>query len=484
MRTSFPPMHTSRAHVPHSAAVACARATPCYFGRAPTPPSQPQPTEKSACSTQDAARDTCRLSHEPASSREHLTGVRVPKDPGERGSVRNQPRSTTLRRREGECAQRVRARHAPRRSAAQQVTAAPASCSGDIDRLVVAQHNVDIAGAAEDDGAALVDVSRHEVKHPVDGALEHARRRDAARGLDDESHGEALVEDAQLAAGRLLVGRVDEAAAVEDGAVHVRHHRAHVARGVLVVLKVINRFLDGLVPVGRVALVARVDLLAAALGELHVGVRVNELAEGRGEREALDLARLEAHDQLSRRPVHAVARGNDVVAGAEDVLDGAQRALRHLLVDGEDGSGGHVAVDVRRAVERVEGDAEAAGVFLGNDDRLLILLRDEDAARARLDERVDEDVVGEDIELLLVVAARVLLTVHAEEAGDASLGARTRGGLAREAELRHEHSQLQVLGVGHQPLRQRREVALRRHILNRHLLVGHGCCFLLLGCYD
>eukprot|EP00966_Prymnesium_polylepis_P292341 6751455-Prymnesium_polylepis.1 len=55
------------------------------------------------------------------------------------------------------------------------------------------------------------------------------------------------------------------------------------------------------------------------------------------------------------------------------------------------------------------------------------------------------------IELLLVVAARVLLTVHAEEAGDASLGARTRGGLAREAELRHEHSQLQVLGVGHQP---------------------------------
>ena len=55
------------------------------------------------------------------------------------------------------------------------------------------------------------------------------------------------------------------------------------------------------------------------------------------------------------------------------------------------------------------------------------------------------------IELLLVVAARVLLAVHAEEARNARLRARARGGLAREAELRHQHGELQVLGVRHEP---------------------------------
>ena len=45
----------------------------------------------------------------------------------------------------------------------------------------------------------------------------------------------------------------------------------------------------------------------------------------------------------------------DVVAGAQDVRDGAQRRLRDALVDGEDGAGAHVAIDVGRAIERVEG---------------------------------------------------------------------------------------------------------------------------------
>ena len=166
-------------------------------------------------------------------------------------------------------------------------------------------------------------------------------------------------------------------------------------------------------------------------------MRVDELAEGGIEGEALDLALLEAHHELGRRAVHAVAGRDDVVARTEDVNDLADRAGRGALVDGEDRAGRDVAVDVRRAVERVERDAEAARVLLRHDDRLLVLLGDEDAARARLDERVDEEVVREDVELLLVVAGRVLLARHAEEVGDARLRARARGRLAGERELRH-----------------------------------------------
>ena len=44
------------------------------------------------------------------------------------------------------------------------------------------------------------------------------------------------------------------APAVEDGAVHVAHHRADVARGVLVLLAPVDVVEDGEVPVGRVAL--------------------------------------------------------------------------------------------------------------------------------------------------------------------------------------------------------------------------------------
>ena len=243
---------------------------------------------------------------------------------------------------------------------------------------------------------------------------------------------------------------------------HVGHHRAHIARRVPARFEVLHRLLAGLVPQERIALVARVDLLAAVGREAHVGMRVDEFAERRVEREALHLALLEAQHELRRCAVHAVAGHHDVVAGAEDVLHSAQRRGREALVHGEDGARAHVAVDVRRAIERVERDAEAARELLRHDDRLLILLGDEDAARARFEERVDKDVVGENVELLLVIATRVLLAVHAEQVGDAGLGARTRGGLACECKLRHEHCELSQSASQYGESRARRSVSTWR----------------------
>mmetsp|Transcript_32237 Transcript_32237/g.99729 ORF Transcript_32237/g.99729 Transcript_32237/m.99729 type:complete len:204 (+) Transcript_32237:466-1077(+) len=189
-------------------------------------------------------------------------------------------------------------------------------------------------------------------------------------------------------------------------------------------------------------------------------MRVHEFAERRVEREALDALALEAEHELRRGAVHAVARGDDVGADAEHVRDGAQLAGRLLLVDREDRARRDVAVDVRRAVEGVEADAEAARPVLGADDGLLVFLRDEDAARPALDERVDEDVVRQHVELLLVVARRVLVARHAEEVRDARLGARARRRLAGQRHLRHQDRQLLVLERRHEVLGERVELGV------------------------
>mmetsp|Transcript_36611 Transcript_36611/g.78109 ORF Transcript_36611/g.78109 Transcript_36611/m.78109 type:complete len:360 (+) Transcript_36611:284-1363(+) len=290
--------------------------------------------------------------------------------------------------------------------------------------LVATEDRLDVALGAEDYGAAVVDAGGDEVEHALHAAVEHAGRGDAARRLHDEGHREALVQHAQLASRALLVGGVYEDAAVEDGAMHVGDHRSDVARGVLVALEPLDRVLDRLVPAEVVALVARVDLLPSVLGELHICMRVDELAKRRVQREAINTSTTEAKYELGRGTVHTVASNNDVIARAQNVVDDTRSGALLLLVDGEDGASAHVTVDVGGAVERVERNAEAAHLVLGDYDRVLVLLGDEHGARTRVDERRNEDVVREHVQLLLVVTRRVLLTSHTKEAGNASLGTR------------------------------------------------------------
>ena len=95
------------------------------------------------------------------------------------------------------------------------------------------------------------------------------------------------LSEAHLSVGRVVSGRVAEHAAVEERAVDVGHHRAHVARGVRLrglpvwtrrrVLLAVDELLHRLVPFALVALVDRVDLPARL--NPHVRVRQNELAD-------------------------------------------------------------------------------------------------------------------------------------------------------------------------------------------------------------
>jgi len=76
-------------------------------------------------------------------------------------------------------------------------------------------------------------------------------------------------------------------------------------------------------------------------------------------------------------------------------------------VDGEDGADGHTGVQVGGTVDGVAGDGVAGVLGVLEEDDVLLLLRDEQGALAAGAHSLDEKVVGDDVELLLLVAGRV-----------------------------------------------------------------------------
>lgn len=227
--------------------------------------------------------------------------------------------------------------------------------------------------------------------------------------LENHGHGGALVEDAELALGALLVGGVGKDASVEEGAVGVGDHGANVAGrvGLAVVLGLLEGVEVGdgvLFPVERVALVDRVD--GAGAGHLHAGVGEDELADAVVEGEAVDAGALHGEDELGRGAVHGEAGGDELGARLEDIGLGALGALGQL-VDGEDGADGNAGVEVGGAVDGVAGDGVAGAGGVAEIDNVLFFLGDEQRALVGGAHGLDEEVVGDDVELLLVVAGAV-----------------------------------------------------------------------------
>ena len=92
------------------------------------------------------------------------------------------------------------------------------------------------------------------------------------------------------------------------------------------------------------------------------------------------------------------------------------------MVDAEDGAGGDRGVDVGGAVERVEDDDVVAVVRLLDRDRDVLFLGRDDAGPAADSQNFAEDLVGDDVELLLVLARGVPGAAgEAGHAGDARL---------------------------------------------------------------
>mmetsp|Transcript_17531 Transcript_17531/g.44460 ORF Transcript_17531/g.44460 Transcript_17531/m.44460 type:complete len:311 (+) Transcript_17531:201-1133(+) len=275
------------------------------------------------------------------------------------------------------------------------------------------EEHVNVASAADKDRRTLVNGIRHDVQDAL-----KARGALAASLLHDHRHGVGLVEQAKFAVLALLVSRVQEDAAVEQGAVQIGHHRAYVARRVGLVggLDAVNKVGHRGVPVLAVALVDRVDGLGV-LRDLDVLVGEDELADAGVVGEDVD-AFAKSEDHLGRGAVHAVARGHEFRAGLQDILD--RRLLVDIaLVNAENGADGHVAVDVARAVERIE-DGAVLAVGAVDNDHVLDLLRHHDANLGRVLEGADEVVVGQNVKLLHLLALhvdRALQPIHAEDAG-------------------------------------------------------------------
>lgn len=234
----------------------------------------------------------------------------------------------------------------------------------------------------------------------------------------DHGHGRTLVQDAQLALGIPLVGRVGKDAAVQEGAVCVGDHAANVAGavglavGVLGVLERVKVAFRLVLPVERVALVDRVD--GAAGRDAHVGVRQDEFAQGIVEREAVNAAALHGDDELRRGAVHGEASGDELGAGFQQVRCAAG-AVFGQLVHAKNGADGDTGVEVAAAVDGVAGDRVTGLWVFGKVNDLLLLLRDQHGTLARGAHGGNEEVIANDIELLLVVAGGI---GGAREAGE------------------------------------------------------------------
>ena len=262
----------------------------------------------------------------------------------------------------------------------------------------------------------------------------------AAGLLDDEGEGVRLVEQAQLAAGGLAVGGIEEDAALEQVAVEVGDQGADVARRAAPLLAAVHVGAHGAAPAAGVALVGAVD--GPPLRDADALVGEQELADRRVEGEAVDAA-AGGVDEHGARPVDEVPGAQLLAARPQEARGGGVgRAGR--AVDGEDRADADVHVDVGGAVHGVEDeDVGAPGVGLRDRVEVLHLLRGHGRQQPRVVEGLDDGGVGELVELLHLLAVDV--------------------GAAREAhglgEARLVHLAADDLGRGGDPLQQGGEAA-------------------------
>ena len=127
-----------------------------------------------------------------------------------------------------------------------------------------------------------------------------------------------------------------------------------------------------------------------------------------------------------------------------------------LFVHAEDGSDGHEAVDVGGAVQRVEGDDVVAPALRLDLDVGVVLLGHEQAAGVRRGQHVDEEVVGEHVQLLDRLALDVDRAVGPEQLGDAGPADGGRNGFDGRLDGGQQLGEVAVgrgvlLLLGHQP---------------------------------
>ena len=276
--------------------------------------------------------------------------------------------------------------------------------------LVHVNDLLDLVFRAQVDTAAVVDVLGHGFEKTfclgVDGQT--------ACVLEQHGHGSTLVQDTELALGALGVGGVGKETTVEKGTVCIGDHATNVTSAVW--LLALSGELEGVEvlvhprsPVHAVTLVDRVDTLLGR--HLHAGVGQDELSQRVFHSEAVDITVTHGDHQLSRCTIHGESSRDHLRSGTKDFLGGdllvRAEDLIWQLIDTEDCANRNACVKVGRTVDRVTDNGVAGvGVFIEN-NLLLLLLRDEDAALAGASHCRDEDIISNHIQLLLIITGSV-----------------------------------------------------------------------------
>ncbi len=107
------------------------------------------------------------------------------------------------------------------------------------------------------------------------------------------------------------------------------------------------------------------------------------------------------------------------------------RMCTHDFVDTEDGSDVDTCVDITASVEWIEYDAVATAMLLFDDDSIFELLGDEDGGLSGSSEGIDHNVVGEDIEFLLVLALYIGFACQADAIRSCERHSQLKGSLMR-----------------------------------------------------
>ena len=320
----------------------------------------------------------------------------------------------------------------------------------------IRQGGCHLVGAAEDDADALVQAGGDDVEDPlaaVDGR--------SAGLLDDHPDRVGLVHQPQLTRPIRLPGipGVEEDAAPGQDALDIGHHRAgpaHVVVGAERTVPAGDAVLD-IAPDGRrpVALVGHVDgELAVARGDHDVAPRQHPGADLAVQREA-EHALAEGQDQAGLGAIDRIARRDLAVSGLEEVLLGDD-ALRDVFRRGEhreDRADAEIDVDVAGAVDGIiDEQVFALGIAVRDEVDGLHLLRGQRGEIAAPFIGVEQDLVGDHVELLLDLALHVLAAEAAEHAAELALVHRmadrlagARHDLDQQAQLRRQVAALPLL---------------------------------------
>ena len=99
-------------------------------------------------------------------------------------------------------------------------------------------------------------------------------------------------------------------------------------------------------------------------------------------------------------------------------INHSQRTGKHThdLVNAKDGPNIDASVDVAASVQWIKHDTVLSSMSLLDDDRVVELLGDEHGCLAGRPEGINHDVVGKDVELLLLLALHIGLTGESDPA--------------------------------------------------------------------